>query len=319
MASPSIMNVSRNVSKKYGTTKSDAMNAAGSEEPQAKEDTGSNDSLIAKALIGLAPIALGAAFGGETGGAIGAQAGQKGLGIMDEQAKTDKENAVARAAAAAHAKEKAFDQQMKMSDHELKQQELALKERELSQKSRETMGVEGKLAKLSGDKAGRLDNSKAALGAVVGMKKALIDANQNTFSPIGENDFTLNSNIFEEMLGRMQSGGAISAGEMARFKALRPGVSDSKEMQGKKLASLESMMRSRIETLGFKPEDFPEVVAAYNAPTPSKGGLPSLGGNMFKGPEANAADPNVAEYAKSHGITVEQASTILYNRGYRGQ
>lgn len=269
-------------------------------EPVEAEDPEKN-SAIAKALIGLAPIALGAAFGGSEGGAIGAKAGQKGLDIMEEQERSEAQREVDSAKAAAAAKEKAFDQQLKL-------RELAIKEREAQQKGAETSGLQGRLAKLSGEKAGRLDNSKAALIGVLGMKKALGEG-QNTFSLVGENDFTMASNIFEEMLGRMQSGGQISQQERASFQALRPTIRDSKDIQDKKLAQLENMMRSRMQTIGFAPEEFPEVQTAYagmsegkkKAMLPGLPGIPSAQAGARPIEEMSEAEID-AELASRKGV-----------------
>lgn len=113
---------------------------------------------------------------------------------------------------------------------------------------------EGRLQKLGAEQKQRLDNAKLGLISTRGMADAL-KAGDNTFSLIGDNDFTQQRALFEESLGRMQSGGAISKEEEKRFKEMAPTKWDSAEMQQKKLAQLEQEMNSRIATLGFKPED----------------------------------------------------------------
>lgn len=105
----------------------------------------------------------------------------------------------------------------------------------------------------SGDKQ-RLDNVRMAFQEVGNMASAL--PNNNTFSLIGDNDFTLARTKFEEALGRMQTGAAITKDEENRFKKMAPTAMDSAEMQQKKLAQLEAEFGARFGTLGFKPEDF---------------------------------------------------------------
>ena len=87
-----------------------------------------------------------------------------------------------------------------------------------------------------------------ALKGVQEMRKAL-KAGQNTFSVIGDNEFTLGSQNFVEGLGRMQSGGAIGAEEQKRFENMRPKATDSTAIQMKKLDQAEKELRARINAL----------------------------------------------------------------------
>lgn len=113
---------------------------------------------------------------------------------------------------------------------------------------------QGRMAGLGATEKQRLDNAKLGLISVNGMEAAL-KGGQNTFSLIGDNDFTQQRTLFEESLGRMQSGGAISKEEEIRFKKMAPTPWDSHEIQMKKLAQLKSEMISRLGTLGFSQED----------------------------------------------------------------
>lgn len=117
-----------------------------------------------------------------------------------------------------------------------------------------SLSADQRLAKLSGSDKARYDNVRMGLDSVAGMSNAL-KSGDNTFSVIGDNDFTISRRTFEEALGRMQSGGAINSDEEKRFRAMLPSMTDSAEIQQKKLASLQSEMNSRLATLGFKPEE----------------------------------------------------------------
>lgn len=108
--------------------------------------------------------------------------------------------------------------------------------------------------KLSGEEMKRLDAARDAYRSVSEMKSALAKG-VNTFSLVGDNDFTIAQRIFAENLGRMQSGGAISADEAERFMAMAPTYTDSKEIQQKKLAKLEQMMGDRLKSLGKDPTE----------------------------------------------------------------
>lgn len=116
--------------------------------------------------------------------------------------------------------------------------------------------VEGRQAKLSAERQQRLDNARMGFDAVQKMQDALLNKGQNTFSVFGDNDFTMNRTAFEEALGRMQSGGAISKDEEKRFAGMAPTMMDSAEIQKKKLATLSAEMEQRMNALGFKPEEF---------------------------------------------------------------
>ncbi|MDQ3230508.1 MAG: hypothetical protein M3Q07_01715 [Pseudobdellovibrionaceae bacterium] len=124
--------------------------------------------------------------------------------------------------------------------------EFGLKEKELNIKKSGTK-------KLSGEEQKRLDSAGMALAGIQGMRQALAKGD-NTFSPVGDNDFTVWRRDFEEGLGRMQSGGAITDDEAERFRDSAPTWKDSAEMKQKKLAKLEAEMGARIRGLGADPE-----------------------------------------------------------------
>lgn len=115
--------------------------------------------------------------------------------------------------------------------------------------------LKGRLEKLSTTEGQRLDNARLGLKSVIGMKDAL-ESGDFTFSPIGDNNFTRNGALFEEAIGRMQSGGAITDGEANRFRKMAPTFKDSAEMQKTKLTALQEEMTERMKTIGFTPEEF---------------------------------------------------------------
>lgn len=141
-------------------------------------------------------------------------------------------------------KQKALDRQ---SAYQLKsmeeQQKYALKNK-----------PEEKMKSLSGTDKARFDNALMVLKGIDEMGAAL-DAGNNTFSMIGDNDYTAAERRSTEAYGRMQSGGAINKEEEGRFSKTLPGMSDAKEMQRKKLLTQREEMLSRLKTLGFTPEE----------------------------------------------------------------
>lgn len=117
--------------------------------------------------------------------------------------------------------------------------------------------------KLSGENMKRYDSAVMGLEAAKGMEAAL-KSGDNTFSLVGDNDFTLNKNRFTEALGRMQSGGAISKEEEKRFAHMAPTFTDSAEIQQKKIQWIKDEMAKRLKTLGA------EVPEKETSPATSK-------------------------------------------------
>lgn len=147
-----------------------------------------------------------------------------------------------------------INNQFKQQGLDLQKQGMDLKRQELAQKSNNKNSPEYKLSKLSGTDKARFDNAKMVLNSLDGMAKAL-DAGDNTFSMIGDNDYTRNARTATEAYGRMQSGGAINKDEEKRFSDTLPTARDSADIQRKKILAQRAEMLSRLKTLGFSPED----------------------------------------------------------------
>lgn len=176
------------------------------------------------------------------------------------------------------------------------QQQLAEAQRKSALEA-EKQAPEGRLKNLPSTDKQRLDNAKLGLVSVQGMAAA-ISQGQNTFSLFGDNDFTQQRTLFEEALGRMQSGGAISKEEEMRFKNMAPTWKDSPEIQQKKLIQLQAEMASRLGTLGFTPEQVGVNLTEISPKQQARG--------LFN-QEANAATP-------TGGITPEEAQAELLRR-----
>ena len=127
------------------------------------------------------------------------------------------------------------------------------KAQEAEQKAK-PKAYEHQVATLSGEKLKRFDSSAMGMEAVVDMHKAL-EGGSNTFSLIGDNPYTMALSKFEEALGRMQSGGAITSDEVVKFKKMAPSFTDSTEIQRAKMKKLIAEMSSRIINLGFDPDE----------------------------------------------------------------
>lgn len=145
------------------------------------------------------------------------------------------------------------DWDMKKLSYE-RQTDLMKKAADRDLKKPANMTPEQRLSKLSGEDKKRYDNVVMGQKAVNDMAGALAKGD-NTFSLIGDNDFTFAARRWDEAIGRMQSGGAINEEEAKRFRAMMPGATDSREMQAKKLTEMTREMNARLGTLGFKPQE----------------------------------------------------------------
>lgn len=196
-----------------------------------------------------------------------------------------------------------MDQKFKEKENELnRQNELdRINAKAILDKENESKKKKDPMNLNATDKA-RFDNALMAIKGIDEMAKAL-DKGQNTFSIVGDNDYTAASRRATEAYGRMQSGGAINKEEEERFNKTLPGLKDAKDIQRKKLLQQRAEMVSRLNTLGFKPEDV---------------GVSELDFKYGK-MESEGEDKSVSDYAKSHGISYNQAMNIKLQRTQNAQ
>jgi hypothetical protein len=121
----------------------------------------------------------------------------------------------------------------------------SLQERELDMKGKKPLN-EGQQK--------TVNYASATLTGLNDMRSAL-KSGDNTFSVVGDNNFTEARRRAAENFGRLQSGGAISKDEEARFIDMLPTWTDSAEMQERKLAKLEAEMRARIGSEGVDADE----------------------------------------------------------------
>lgn len=147
------------------------------------------------------------------------------------------------------------------------------------------MTTEAKLKKLNGTDKARIDNVRMAYGGIQSMGEALAKGD-NTFSVVGDNNFTMAERDFTEALGRMQSGGAISRQEEKRFAAMAPKLMDNMQIRQEKLQRLQAEMGDRFRTLGFDASEF-----GFSGPVAQIEGAPNKNG----GGESLVKDANAAK------------------------
>lgn len=113
----------------------------------------------------------------------------------------------------------------------------------------------------SSDKA-RLDNVNMASRSIDSVEKFFtenkpskgvlgrVGSRFGNMTTMGSTDYDLAADMWEEAIGRMQSGGAITNDEGVRFRRLFPTFEDSPEMIQKKIQEMRLEMSNRRNTLG---------------------------------------------------------------------
>lgn len=94
----------------------------------------------------------------------------------------------------------------------------------------------------------RYDLVKSGKQAVADMRAALASGS-NTFSLIGDNPYTTANYYWGEAIGRLQSQGAITKDEEAKFKKMAPTMMDSDKIKQLKLKNMDRFMDQRLGTI----------------------------------------------------------------------
>lgn len=295
---------------------------------QQKQEQEQENDRLAQVLIGLAPALLGAAIGGNEGGAIGGKVGMQGLADLERQKKEYKEEQKLKSKEQLVQGEKEFDKRLKIAGFNQKEEELGLKKKELAakEKERELGGKPTSDQSKAALFAKRLEQANQDLARVeeagfdrsskAGVAQANIPGFLEGFKPQNAKLQDQAERNFVNAILRRESGAAISPGEFVSAESQYfPRAGDTPEVKAQKARNRE------LAIAGLQGEAGPRALSAIAdiaRPPPLKKevktGLPEVGVT-----EVLAADPNVVEYAKNHGLQVDQAATILYNRGYRGQ
>lgn len=143
-----------------------------------------------------------------------------------------------------------------------------------------------RLAKLPTTDKQRIDSNAMGLKALEDMKNAYASG-QSRYKMIGDNTFTKNLRMFEEAIGRMQSGGAISTDEGTRFKDMARSFGDNPAIAKQKLDDLYAEMSARMQTYNLSPADIKEIVDRRRSPA---GEESSSGTAMAAAPKAPQHD-----------------------------
>ena len=155
-----------------------------------------------------------------------------------------------------------------------------------------SMGKNGE-KRLGDSQQKRHDNIQMGIKAIKGMDAALTGG-ENTFSLMGDNNFTMHRTAWEEAIGRMQSGGAINDEEADRFRNMMPGPLDSAEIQQAKL----NKMLDEMNTRGKAFDIYSDHKMAYGDPNSAGPGMLDES-TAIAGPSAEE-DNEAIQWAKAN-------------------
>lgn len=131
-----------------------------------------------------------------------------------------------------------------------------------------TTPAQTKLAKLGGETQSKVGAIASGLKALKGLNVAVksgvdadyLDANTPIIGGLfSDNSFTRNQRVVDEVIGRLQSGGAIGVEEIKTFRSLGPRPGDSAAEQKRKLQDQRSFLENKLTAFGFKESDLQEL------------------------------------------------------------
>lgn len=177
----------------------------------------------------------------------------------------------------ARAQEKDLERQFKMQqleesrrqaelDRELKRQQFQARTESEARKKIKT--PEQKLEKLGAESRKAVGSIASGLDAIENMKVALAkgdDADYITADTpfvgglISDTPFSENQRLLAEVVGRLQSGGAINSEEEKRFMAMGPRPGDSKAVQARKLDNQKKFLENKLTAFSLESEQLPQL------------------------------------------------------------
>ena len=249
------------------------------EEPAAVP---SQNEMLAQAILGLAPILAGAAFGGAKGGAIGAEAGLGGLSYLEKakKEKADAEKAGLEKTLALAKEKRAEEAALRAEERQaaelgISKQRLAL-ERQKAEKGEVT-----KPSKLTSEQTSHLssiDSATFQLGKIAEEVDALGDkmgpiAGFKALSPYATESkaFDARMKLAAQDIGKSLEGGKLTDQDILRYRQMLPNLSDTPELAKQKIAIINELLSQKkaatIDVLGKSGYDVsrlpaPEVIAA---------------------------------------------------------
>ena len=156
------------------------------------------------------------------------------------------------------ADQRRFEQQKELLGMRQDQQRQLAKLKSGGTEKASPQGVLSGLSSESKNKVGALASGFQALGEMESAMKSgfgpeYIDPNTPLVGQfVSDTPFTQSERVVSEVIGRLQSGGAINDEERKSFIAMGPRPGDSPEMRMKKLANQRSFLENKLAAYGLK-------------------------------------------------------------------
>lgn len=132
---------------------------------------------------------------------------------------------------------------------------------------------EQRLAKQGPDAKNKIGGIASAVSALNDMESSLnsgvgpryLDANTPLVGKaISDTPYSKGERVLSEVIGRLQSGGAINKDEEKRFLAMGPRPGDSPEIQRQKLQDQHVFLNNKLAAYGFKADQLPNIGFTIN-------------------------------------------------------
>lgn len=176
-----------------------------------------------------------------------------------------------------------------------------------------------KLSKMSAEAQGKVAGIASALDAIGGMEQAILSGSGperiTADTPliggfVSDTPYTQNERLVAEVVGRLQSGGAISADELKTFKSLGPRAGDSPDIQQAKISQQRSFLQNKLIGFGLKPEELEMAGFVQTKRRPQNEALQSVAGGFNPSMQRQGIIPNANASAvkPQHQETVKRMS-----------
>lgn len=148
----------------------------------------------------------------------------------------------------------------------------------------------------------------------VGMMEDALNSGDKTWNVVGDNRFTFARSLWEDAVGRLQSGGAINDEEAKRFRSWAPTPFDSEDMVRWKMDQMRKEMVQRGRTMGvdedtLKKHTGASAAARQKVDTPVPGVIPAAPKQM------TAEDQQAVSWAKANPNHPLAAQILKVNGG----
>lgn len=203
--------------------------------------------------------------------------------------------------------QRAYEREQKRLDRENQRQDQTLsrqyKKAQISklEESAKPKTAKDKLGSLGAEARNKIGSMVSGLQALNRVSKAIDDGYEpeyiDTKTPIlgnfvSDNPFTENQRVLSEVVGRLQSGGAIQKEELNTFNSMGPRPGDDPNTIRRKLKNQREFLQNKLTSFGLTAEELPEAGFDYT-PYQMKGPSlsPSQGSSILEANKAYASDP----------------------------